>query len=413
MTVVTPSFATHAPDRAVGTSEVDGRPQVTTWERGTGRRQLTTSAQGVELCEIEPDGRHVWWFEAGPDGTGTWWRAPFEGGAPRPALTGVPAGRGYGVAFDGAGGVAAVGVGVGGWSRCYLGTPGGAGRLLFGVPGYRCVVDLTADATLLVLAGPPDSVDAALVVATGTGRIVARIAGTPERRVWPLEFRPDGPPGPDRRGGPGGPAEPELLLAVAVDGRYTLVSWRPTTGTEPHEWLSFDSEVTASWYGTGRTLLVQHDRAGHSRLLLAALDRRQAVPLATPEGSIAEVTGLPDGRVHYLWSRAGTPPRLLTTSPAHRDPPEVPAARHHRELWTERPYGRIHSFVAIPPGTAGPWPVLFLVHGGPATHDRDAYDPRVEAFAAAGFAVVRANYRGSTGYGPGWQHAAGTRSART
>jgi acylaminoacyl-peptidase len=126
--------------------------------------------------------------------------------------------------------------------------------------------------------------------------------------------------------------------------------------------------------------------------------------LATPPGSITEVGSTPDGLVHYLWSRAGTPPRPLVAAPG-RAAPAVPGGPvpHHRELWTRQPYGRIHTLLATPPDRPGPWPLLFLVHGGPATHDRDEYDPRVEAFTGAGYAVARVNYRGSTGYGPAWQ----------
>ena len=48
---------------------------------------------------------------------------------------------------------------------------------------------------------------------------------------------------------------------------------------------------------------------------------------------------------------------------------------------------------------------MFLVHGGPADHDRDAYDGVVHSLVASGFAVARVNYRGSTGYGRAWTDA--------
>jgi dipeptidyl aminopeptidase/acylaminoacyl peptidase len=48
------------------------------------------------------------------------------------------------------------------------------------------------------------------------------------------------------------------------------------------------------------------------------------------------------------------------------------------------------------------------VHGGPADHDRDAYDATVHSLVASGYAVARVNYRGSTGYGPRWRRAFGT-----
>ncbi|WP_233518225.1 alpha/beta hydrolase family protein [Streptomyces corynorhini] len=58
-------------------------------------------------------------------------------------------------------------------------------------------------------------------------------------------------------------------------------------------------------------------------------------------------------------------------------------------------------------GRSAPPPVVLLVHGGPADHDRDAYDGVVHSLVASGFAVARVNYRGSTGYGPRWRRAFG------
>ncbi|UZJ32719.1 alpha/beta hydrolase family protein [Streptomyces endophytica] len=66
----------------------------------------------------------------------------------------------------------------------------------------------------------------------------------------------------------------------------------------------------------------------------------------------------------------------------------------------------MHTLLSQPAPAAGPRPPLvFLVHGGPADHDRDAYDPQVHSLVASGFAVARVNYRGSTGYGPRWRTA--------
>ena len=47
----------------------------------------------------------------------------------------------------------------------------------------------------------------------------------------------------------------------------------------------------------------------------------------------------------------------------------------------------------------GPHPTIFQIHGGPTSHDRDAFSPLVQAWVDHGFAVVLVNYRGSTGYG--------------
>jgi dipeptidyl aminopeptidase/acylaminoacyl peptidase len=76
------------------------------------------------------------------------------------------------------------------------------------------------------------------------------------------------------------------------------------------------------------------------------------------------------------------------------------------DAWVDGPGGRIHALVSKPAGAAaGPLPTVFLVHGGPTSHDADAFVPGVAAWVDAGFAVVRVNYRGSTGYGSAWRDA--------
>ena len=51
----------------------------------------------------------------------------------------------------------------------------------------------------------------------------------------------------------------------------------------------------------------------------------------------------------------------------------------------------------------GPFPVLMFVHGGPTSQDLDRWQPEVQAYVDAGFAVGLVNRRGSTGYGREWR----------
>ncbi|KMO93924.1 alpha/beta hydrolase family protein [Streptomyces roseus] len=425
-----PSFAVGDGRRAVETRYVDGLPQIVAWDLTTDqRRQATTAPLGVETAAIEPDGRGLWWFDSAPGGQGRWLRGPFEGGHPRPALDGVPAGRMHGLAFDPRSGLAAVGVGVADGTRYYLGRPDERARLVAEEPGYAAVVGLAPGGRLLATAGYPAGPAAVRLWSPASGVLVDALPGAAGDgdggAVWALGFRPDLTT-----------ARPELLLVLERAGRYTLAFWRQGEGIRTHgpgSALDFDTEITACWYGPGRTALVQQDRAGRSRLLRADLDRGTTTVLPTPEGTIIDFSCAPDRTVHFLWSRDGEPPRPLI---CHPEPPERPdnsgrsghsgrsttASRGtapggttgsgRRELWTRRPYGQIHSFVATPPGRSAdhrPWPTVFLVHGGPHTHDRDAYDGRTEALVRAGFAVVRTNYRGSTGYGPRWRDDFGHR----
>ena len=51
-------------------------------------------------------------------------------------------------------------------------------------------------------------------------------------------------------------------------------------------------------------------------------------------------------------------------------------------------------------------PAVLLVHGGPWARDAWGYDPQAQMLANRGYAVLQVNYRGSTGFGKGFMHAA-------
>jgi len=59
----------------------------------------------------------------------------------------------------------------------------------------------------------------------------------------------------------------------------------------------------------------------------------------------------------------------------------------------------IHGLLTLPPGAAGPRPLVLLVHGGPWARDHWGYDATVQFLANRGYAVLQVNYRGSTEFG--------------
>ena len=63
----------------------------------------------------------------------------------------------------------------------------------------------------------------------------------------------------------------------------------------------------------------------------------------------------------------------------------------------------MHGFFVTPDDSGGPFPVVMFVHGGPTALDMDRWQPEVQAYVDAGFAVGLVNYRGSTGYGSDWR----------
>ncbi|WP_340693112.1 alpha/beta fold hydrolase [Hyphomonas sp.] len=68
----------------------------------------------------------------------------------------------------------------------------------------------------------------------------------------------------------------------------------------------------------------------------------------------------------------------------------------------------IHGYLTLPPGKArsdGPFPLILLPHGGPETKDAFGFDWWAQAYAAAGYAVIQPNFRGSIGYGTDFRDA--------
>ncbi|RZJ03517.1 MAG: S9 family peptidase [Brevundimonas sp.] len=60
----------------------------------------------------------------------------------------------------------------------------------------------------------------------------------------------------------------------------------------------------------------------------------------------------------------------------------------------------IHGYLTVPRGReAKDLPLVVLAHGGPAARDSMGFDWWAQALASRGYAVLQANFRGSTGYG--------------
>jgi dipeptidyl aminopeptidase/acylaminoacyl peptidase len=67
----------------------------------------------------------------------------------------------------------------------------------------------------------------------------------------------------------------------------------------------------------------------------------------------------------------------------------------------------LHGFLTMPAGSGGKrLPMVVMPHGGPFfVADRWGFDPQVQLLAAAGYAVLQVNFRGSSGYGRSFEQA--------
>jgi dipeptidyl aminopeptidase/acylaminoacyl peptidase len=81
-----------------------------------------------------------------------------------------------------------------------------------------------------------------------------------------------------------------------------------------------------------------------------------------------------------------------------------PAGREYQSWRFPNEHGdHVHGFYVTPNDVDAPFPAVMFVHGGPTALDMDRWQPEVQAYVDAGFAVGLVNYRGSTGYGSEWR----------
>jgi len=71
----------------------------------------------------------------------------------------------------------------------------------------------------------------------------------------------------------------------------------------------------------------------------------------------------------------------------------------------------VPAYLTLPPGSTGKGlPAIVLPHGGPSARDTWGFDWLSQFYANQGFAVIRPNFRGSSGYGDAWLRTNGFQS---
>ncbi len=107
----------------------------------------------------------------------------------------------------------------------------------------------------------------------------------------------------------------------------------------------------------------------------------------------------------YLFDRDTGDARLLFRSrPWLR--PETLAERRPVRI-ASRDGLTLHSYLTLPVGSSERGlPMVLFVHGGPWARDSWGWDPQAQFLANRGYAVLQVNYRGSTGFGKTFTHAA-------
>ncbi|MGW6454787.1 S9 family peptidase [Streptomyces sp. NPDC055078] len=398
-----PDWAEDAPDRALFVSNATGTYELYAWDRATGgQRQATDRPSGTTDGTLSPDGEWIWWFsDTDGDEFGIWMRQPFGGGDDVPAAPGLAPSYGGGLAI-GRHGVAVIGRSTDeDGSTIHVVREGAEPVEIYRHRESAGVGDLSYDGTLIAIEHTEhgDAMHSALRVVRLDGSPVAELddtqGGTAELGLSVLGFAPvDG--------------DTRLLVGHQRRGRWEPMLWDLASGEQTDLAIELPGDVNAEWYHDGSGLLIAHSHEARGELWRYDLATRGLTRIDTPAGSVSGATARPGGDVEYLWSSAALPPQVRSTAggvvldpPGMRAPGSVPV----EDAWVEGPGGRIHALVQRPEGTTGPLPTVFEIHGGPTWHDSDAFAGGPAAWIDHGYAVVRVNYRGSTGYGRAWTDA--------
>ncbi|MFJ8310768.1 MULTISPECIES: S9 family peptidase [unclassified Streptomyces] len=397
-----PDWAEDAPDRSLFVSNATGTYELYAWDRTTGaQRRATDRPNGTTDGVLTPDGEWIWWFsDTDGDEFGVWQRQPFRGGDDEPAVPGLGPSYPAGLAL-GRDGTAVIGRSTDeDGTTIHVVRPATNPVEIYRHRESAGVGDLSHDGTLIAVEHTEhgDAMHSALRVVRPDGSLVAELddtkGGTEELGLEVLGFAPLA-------------GDARLLVAHQRRGRWEPMIWDVASGEESDLALDLPGDVSAEWYPDGSGLLVVHSFEARSSLFRFDLATRALTGIDTPPGSVSGATARPDGTVEYLWSSAASPSEVRsTTGEVVLDPPgfKAPESVPVEDVWVEGPGGRVHALIQRPAG-AGPFPTVFEIHGGPTWHDSDAFASGPAAWVDHGYAVIRVNYRGSTGYGREWTDA--------
>ncbi len=402
-----PEWSPRAPNRVVFASNESGVWQVHAWDAATGmRRQVTDHPVGVIDGTPTLDGKGVIWFqdESG-DESGRWQVQAFGGGDTRTLLEGVPHGWSEGLAQ--APGIVAAGLSDRDGFAVYVSLEEGRAREVYrSTDSVRLgSVDeggflrgaLSADGSLLCLehAEHGDLIHPALkVIDPRSGATV----GEQLDEGMSLVAKCWSPVVGDHR----------LAFDHERDGEERPGLWDLSTGQRHDLRVDLDGAVFVhDWWPDASALLLVNRFEGRDRLFRYEVETGALEPLSTEPGVILKARVRPDSRV-WLTHEQGHRQRLLLDDTGAEvvalDGERAPAGQPYRSWSFDNPHGqRVNGFYVTPNDSPGPFPVIMFVHGGPTSLDLDRWQPEVQAYVDAGFAVGLVNYRGSIGYGREWR----------
>jgi dienelactone hydrolase len=411
-----PQWARDAPDRCAVVATAGGVLEAHSLDARTGElTRATHRREGTVDAVLDPSGEWLWWFDDGDgDEFGVWRRQPFGSGPQANAeeATTLPPAYPAGIAL-GRKGLAVVGCSHEEYgTRIHVVPRNAPVRLLYAHHEDAGVGALSEDHSLTAVVHSEHGDvrhPAIRVLRTDDGTAIADLWDGPGKGVEPAGFAPFH-------------GDTRLLVLHERRGRGELLIWDVAGGGQRELTLPISGEVAdAEWFPDGTGLLVAVDHAARVLLYRLELDTETWEPVGRRDGCVLGATPRPDGDVWALWSSAARSPavrdlagNVVLEPPGEPAPSSVPV----EDVWVDGPGGRVHALLRRPTGDdgkplPGPLPLLVEVHGGPTSHDVDAFRAYPSAWVDHGLAVVQVNYRGSTGYGSAWRDALDARVGHT
>lgn len=164
-----------------------------------------------------------------------------------------------------------------------------------------------------------------------------------------------------------------------------------------------------AWFGSGRPFARfwdESDPDARWRMALAKAfpSEMPTITSASKDGNlqIVRIDSDRDPGTFYLLDRRLKKAQLLFQSKPWIDPKQqLPTEGFSMQA---RDGLKLSGFLTLPANASGPAPMIVVVHGGPYfVRDEWAFDEETQLLAQHGYAVLRVNFRGSSGFGLDFQ----------
>lgn len=169
----------------------------------------------------------------------------------------------------------------------------------------------------------------------------------------------------------------------------------------------------ASWSKDGKSIYFTANMGVHTELMRVDVATKQVTTLTTGEHALNGWSLVESAGAHVFTRNTGERPAEVYTLPlAGGDLHRVTAvfdevvatfkiARQEKLTWKGQDGVAVEGLLSYPADyVAGQkYPLIVYTHGGPAAADHFGFAGDVQVYAGKGYAVLKPNYRGSTGYG--------------